>query len=1487
MRQSIVNRAWVGGMIFARLLASMVLVMVVARCGESGSSSIQSDEEAPIAHEWAAQDADARTDLVPDVPADVNVAPEAPDAIGKDATDAAVDREEQDTRGDLEVLPEANPDTWNDVEALPEANPDTRGDLEALPEANPDTWHDVEALPEAEPDSWDAPEALPEADALDPCAPPHAGSMCPCQEDDDCDSGYCVHTNAGKVCTTPCTDTCEAPGWRCAEAPSSCPDCPWICVFPLAALCQPCAADADCNPDQAGTASRCLSYGPEGNFCGGPCGGDGDCPTGYRCDHSGSDGQCMLEQGVCGCSAFSADNPAVTDCARENPYGTCSGHRRCTPQGLTQCDAPIPAAEACNGQDDNCDGQVDEGFPCRLGAFYEEACGNCGRRSVACNAQCQWEPGSCGSEGECAPGDFYTKPCGNCGNQTVTCDDTCHWWPATCDDHTVCPPCTADCTGRDCGDDGCGGSCGACGAHQACALGACVDLPWCGDGACLPEAGEDCGTCEADCACGCGQACQAGVCAFTACDGVACGDDGCGGSCGSCGLGTTCDAGQCVASVCPANVSSPLGTNLDFPTYWSSERPFVDAFKLSRPWVTSCADCQPNVWDTHEASALDLDDKGWVRTLPPPSDPAVYTSVVTTMFTGIGGHYPAGQYIVLYDGQGTMQWTGATRNAALSTPGRDVLDVVPTAGGITLRITATDPESSGNYLRNIRVILPGFEATHAAQIFDPEFLKKTERYRSLRFLMWQNTIGSTHSDWAKRTPVDAARWSDPAGQGVPLEIMVALCNRLHAEPWFTLPSHATDDYFTQFATFVRDHLAPDLKATVEYSDEIWNGAPGFTDAAWVQQQAVAKWPGSPESGFTKQTDWYGMRTAQMCDLWKSAFGADAARVVCVMGGQSGNAWFGGRALDCPLWTEGAPCSQHGIDALAIGPYFGGYLGASQFHDQVLAWTTEGEAGMTKLFTELTQGGQLTGGPTGGAIARAASEMAANKTVADARGVRLVAYEGGSHLDDLSNTAAIESLFAAAGRDPRMGQVYATYLAQWKTAGGELFAHFKNISYPFSYGSFGALEYTDEPTSAKYAALQDFMQGTPCWWSGCEAICAGCQPACAGKSCGPDGCGGTCGTCGSLERCSDAGACVCVPQCANKSCGPDGCGGTCGTCGSSQTCTSSGQCLAADLRPLGTYTQAASATACGPTTSVPTSACYTFTVSGCADVAPMTGRLKVSDPVGVPKGTVVLGAGGGGGAFYEIAFGNASATNQLLVPLVANGYRVVQRAWNGSGWTTGPSTGFSALACRYATMMQGIYDHVHTGGALCVTGNSGGASEIGYALAHYGLGRLIDLAVPTSGPPMGRIDHGCLATNDTAWIGTPPAGGECQSLLSGCGYTSCYYAGMLPAFMDQAYAAGTTACQTHDPAWAATWLADSVVAPGRLFTYPETDVRFLFGATDCSESVAFGRLFYNAITTTKSQATVPGTPHELGSTDAGAAEVLNALQAGCVVHHATP
>ena len=65
----------------------------------------------------------------------------------------------------------------------------------------------------------------------------------------------------------------------------------------------------------------------------------------------------------------------------------------------------------------------------------------------------------------------------------------------------------------------------------------------------------------------------------------------------------------------------------------------------------------------------------------------------------------------------------------------------------------------------------------------------------------------------------------------------------------------------------------------------------------------------------------------------------------------------------------------------------------------------------------------------------------------------------------------------------------------------------------------------------------------------------CEPSCAEKECGPDGCGGVCGKCTEGTICK-SGMCElppCQPKCDGKACGADGCGSSCGTCEGDLSC----------------------------------------------------------------------------------------------------------------------------------------------------------------------------------------------------------------------------------------------------------------------------------------------------------------------------------------------
>jgi hypothetical protein len=530
-----------------------------------------------------------------------------------------------------------------------------------------------------------------------------------------------------------------------------------------------------------------------------------------------------------------------------------------------------------------------------------------------------------------------------------------------------------------------------------------------------------------------------------------------------------------------ANAQSPLGINLNGFNYYSSEMPLMNIFATAGQWITHSG----ATFDTKEEQYLNLDSNGWPMTL------TAVKEAGTQQFTTVGvllmrmnstsnGYYPAGQYIVLYDGQGTLNYGFDAALVSRST-GRDVINVAaPTSGGIDLRITATDPNHTGNYIRNIRLVKATNEsAFNAGHVFNPAFLSLIQKFRALRFMDWLATNGSTLSAWSTRPLLTDPFWG--TSKGVPIELTVQLANATGADAWLNVPHMADDNYISQMATLVHAQLGKAQKAYVEFSNEVWNGA--FAQYQYAVSQGKSLWPTQPAGGggFAWNRNWYGMRNAQMCDIWKSAWGADANRVVCVLAAQAAGSYSATESLACPYWTAGAPCSAHNINAVAIAPYFG-YAGVPA------TWISQADGGLTDLFQSLySQNAPSIA--AGGSFNQTAAWEADYRAALAPYKLPMIGYESGQSFAN-GSTSALNNLYISANRDPRMAAAYTTYLNQWKSSGGQLLMLYSDVSGPGSYGSWGALESIMQTTTPlnkappKWQAIQNFLAATPCWWSGC-------------------------------------------------------------------------------------------------------------------------------------------------------------------------------------------------------------------------------------------------------------------------------------------------------------------------------------------------------------------------------------------------------------------
>jgi hypothetical protein len=140
--------------------------------------------------------------------------------------------------------------------------------------------------------------------------------------------------------------------------------------------------------------------------------------------------------------------------------------------------------------------------------------------------------------------------------------------------------CTLDCSNKQCGPDGCGGSCGECEGGFLCnSSGVCEEESLCAPDCMTRICGSDgcgglCGKCEDGFRCNSSGVCEEESLCVSNCYGKQCGPDGCGGLCGSCNSGFICNL-------------SGLCEEIFNPTYYVDNRISADCLNYN-PATRTC-----------------------------------------------------------------------------------------------------------------------------------------------------------------------------------------------------------------------------------------------------------------------------------------------------------------------------------------------------------------------------------------------------------------------------------------------------------------------------------------------------------------------------------------------------------------------------------------------------------------------------------------------------------------------------------------------------------------------------------------------------------------------------------------------------------------------------------------------------------------------------------------------------------------------------------
>ena len=260
--------------------------------------------------------------------------------------------------------------------------------------------------------------------------------------------------------------------------------------------------------------------------------------------------------------------------------------------------------------------------------------------------------------------------------------------------------------------------------------------------------------------------------------------------------------------------------------------------------------------------------------------------------------------------------------------------------------------------------------------------------------------------------------------------------------------------------------------------------------------------------------------------------------------------------------------------------------------------------------------------------------------------------------------------------------------------------------------------------------------------------------------------------------------------------------------------------------------------------------------------------------------IFIGGGGSSGGFFDYSQseGGYIYGQYIVSSLTQNGYTAASLDFNDPimGWLSGPG-GMRRLACRPATVIHWVYDHIHQGGTsapLCTATESGGSTAVADGLSHYGLGSILSMAEAAGGPPLTHLDHGCACDQG-------PSVGPCSPQP----ISPCYDPTDVFPIVDAAYFPQTLCADAYsgDISVLPQLQFDSVLSGAdTLFSFPTTDVHVLIGGRDLSTAATEGRDWEQSITSKHSLACVATSGHSMPSFIDAANQIISDVINYCKV-----
>lgn len=485
----------------------------------------------------------------------------------------------------------------------------------------------------------------------------------------------------------------------------------------------------------------------------------------------------------------------------------------------------------------------------------------------------------------------------------------------------------------------------------------------------------------------------------------------------------------------PPVCAMKIGMGISGISYWERERAFKDLMRFSGGRMITFNASGSSPWDTNLFDSIAVDAQGYPLQIP--QNVAGNAPQAVRLMVGADGHLPTGDYVLLYEGVGTLTMHGDIRLR----PG-----TTPQAGRIEVQVTGPSnawlqlmQSQSGNHLRNVRLVRQSDETTYQTQPFYGKFLERLQPFAAVRFMDWGRTNDSPAVQWANRTPANYRTQAVPTG--VAYEHIIALGNTLQKDIWVCVPHQASDDYIRQMARLFRDNLHPALNIYLEYSNEVWNWQ--FQQAHWVANNG-------PQHVSTPRR--YALRATNVFRIWHEEFGVQASRVKRVLGTQAANPWVGEQMMTY--------IGQNEFDFLSNTWYFNytaSQLTASSTPVDVINSARNTWRGMV-------------------------NSIRTDYLNASLLGKAVINYEGGQHMTNNPDIMPFQAANYAAQIHPDMYQLYQEVIDSTRRMGSKLAMAFIYASMRESrYGSWGHLEDIDQDIAQtpapKWQALMDNIHAT--------------------------------------------------------------------------------------------------------------------------------------------------------------------------------------------------------------------------------------------------------------------------------------------------------------------------------------------------------------------------------------------------------------------------